>query len=323
MYKRGKNTANIGNFIYNQGTSYFKTYGDAIKYYNASYLEFNQTISTTDKILYSFFADKHTFFMVTQEESTTQISIHSYKYNKFSKNVTYRGSCNLTTANQTTQLKIYSMNRFGDSKIFYIFARETGADIDEWINIEYHGYTNKVTYTYRINKTSQEVDYNIGEAIPSSNLDDWKYKYIVQGLQDPHFEQGLQKIHLRVSIIERNNPTKIFKSKVFEIDYQEQINSLKFQLVGLGYFYTPDDMKRETNYRKQYSAILVKKTEDDHNNLQLIVNQINLQYNDDLGRIQVSLITKPTPKPVDLGVSDCNITLIGQITRGQVGALCR
>ena len=80
-----------------------------------------------------------------------------------------------------------NVTRLGDTKIFYIFARETSKHkkTNNWVNFEYHGYSNKIIHTYRLLRDDKEPEYNTVEAMPSNNYDSYNYSYLVQVVEDP------------------------------------------------------------------------------------------------------------------------------------------
>ena len=258
LLKKGKMEALIGTFIRNTVTTYFRVHGESITYTNGSNLTFTQELNNTGKILYSEFADKNVFFLITHEIPGGNITIHSYSFSKYSKKIVSRGSCPIVGL-KGASLEIYSVKRFGDTKIFYIFAKETGLGTKNWLHTEYHGFSNKILHTYRVAITENDQNYNIAEAMPSNNFDDYNYTYIVQGVQDPLLEKNIDKIYLRVTIIKKSSPEKYSKSEVFELNFQEQINQKSYQVVGLGYFYPSINTPTGTDYKKQYATILVKK----------------------------------------------------------------
>ena len=281
MLKKGKAYDFIGNIDRSgEGPNYYVTHGESLTYYNSSYLSFTREVRNTEKILYSAFADKNVFFLVTHAERTRKITISSYYLYKHSKNLTFRGNLTVPVSSNSV-LKGINITRFGDTKIFYIFARETSEDLktDNWVYFEYHGYSNKILNTYRVPKEANEPEYNTVEAMPSNNYDNYTYSYLVQGLQDPYFKKNITSIELRVTVIKRSSPAKYFKSEVFDLKFRERIDQKEWNLVSQGYFF-PNVKKNNSNgfkYRKQYAALVGNYSQK--LSIPILINNIKIEYN--------------------------------------------
>ena len=124
MLRKGTVQNIVGSLLYNTATTYFQAHGAAMKYYNATTVRFTQEIDNTDKILYSSFVDNNVFFLVSQSSENAPLVINSYVTYKYTNTTTPRSALQLKAAEGTT-LEIYKINRFADTKIFYIFAKET------------------------------------------------------------------------------------------------------------------------------------------------------------------------------------------------------
>ena len=319
LLKKGRIEALMGEFIRSNETTYYKLHGNSMKYTNASNLTSTHELNNTDKILYSDFADKNVFFLVTQSAPGEKIIIQSYSFSKYTKAVDKRGDCVLAAV-KGIKVEIYSVKRFGDTKIFYIFAKETGMGINNWLHIEYHGFSNKIVHTYRVAITENDQNYNIAEAMPSNNFDNYNYTYIVQGIQDPLLEKNIDKIYLRVTIIKKSSPEKYSKSEVFELNFQEQINQKGYQVVGLGYFY-PSKYSRNTAYMKQYAAILIRVNEGSQTESSIKTIQVNVSYSEENQRILVGLVNSPASTPAN--ITSCHHRWVSQANRGEIVVLCR
>ena len=329
MYKRGKVKANIGQLIYNQQTSYYTPHGKSFSYYNASSLLFSQEILNTHKIIFSSFVDENVFFLVTQASPSAPLMISSYFYLKYQKTVQSRDKEFPIPCNKGASLSIYKIARFGDSKIFYISGRETMKDKngkivkDSWVFFEYHGFSHKILQNYTIDVTPEDSDFNTAEAMPSNIYRNYTYIYLVQGLQTPYLDKNITTVNLRVTVINRSDPTKIFVTKLFTLDYQEQVSMEGYLVAGIGYFFPPkfSATAGPYTYVQQYAAILFKRLKDVENHIVMRLNKISIDFDPKLNRLQVGLVNTPVAYPSDLG--SCIPKLISQVGRGQIVALCR
>ena len=327
MLNRGKAYEIITNLInvFLTPRSYIVTHGESVKFFNGSTLSFTQEVKNTKKILFSAFADRNAFFLVTQKAPGEDIHISSYFLYKYSKNITFKSEITVPQT-QGVPLNIINVTRFGDTKIFYIFARETSKDqkTDNWVYIEYHGFSNKILHTYKVPREKNELNYNTADAMPSNNYDNYTYSYLVQGLQDPYVKKNLSKINLRITVIKRSSPTYYYRSKVYKLDFRERIDQKNYELVGQGYYFTPTQVNKSLayDYYKQYAALILKKPQNNTSPLLLRINKINITFNESLDRLQVGL-TLNQPETYSPLSSCRSLAFISQVGKSQIVAFCR